>query len=103
MTSALAEISDLFNEGVAPANAGPEIQSRLHKHPDSPWRSLGHYLDYSGWADRDRFMYLDKAIKIHNIEQARRNASSKRAGSVVSIDSRSDSRSVIEELLSGVA
>src|ERR1700722_4956955 len=103
MTSALAEISDLFNEDVAPADAKPEIQTRLHKHPDSPWRSLGQYLDYSGWADRDRFVYLDRAIKVHNIEQARRNASSKRAGSVVSIDCQSESRSVIEELLRGVA
>ena len=103
MSGALTEISDLFNddEDLAPADAKPEIQTRLHKHPDSPWRSLGHYLDYSGWKDRDRFMYLDSAIKSHNIEQARRNASSKRSGVVVGIDSRS--RSVIEELLSGVA
>src|SRR5579859_4759177 len=24
-----------------------------------PWRSLGGCLDYSGWADRDRFIELD--------------------------------------------
>ena len=28
----------------------------------SPWRSAGGYLDYSGWAARDRFRQLDEAI-----------------------------------------
>ena len=28
-----------------------------------PWRSLGRYLDYSNWADRDRFVELDRAIE----------------------------------------
>jgi hypothetical protein len=30
--------------------------------PFSPWRSFGGYLDYSGWAARERFLELDKAI-----------------------------------------
>ena len=28
-----------------------------------PWRSLGRYLDYTNWADRDRFVELDRAIE----------------------------------------
>lgn len=28
-----------------------------------PWRSLGRYLDYSNWADRERFVELDRAIQ----------------------------------------
>ena len=85
MTSALAEISDLFNEDVAPADAKPEIQTRLHKHPDSPWRSLGQYLDYSGWADRERFVQLDIKIKALKIQQNRIKARS-RQSRIVSID-----------------
>ncbi|HTA46677.1 MAG TPA: hypothetical protein VK789_29740 [Bryobacteraceae bacterium] len=28
-----------------------------------PWRSLGRHLDYTTWADRDRFVELDRAIE----------------------------------------
>lgn len=39
-----------------------ESCSRLEKVPPSEWRSLGGYFDYTHWADRDRFMELDRAI-----------------------------------------
>jgi hypothetical protein len=86
MSSALAEISDLFNEDVACslADARPEIQSRLHKLPDSLWRSLGQYLD-SGWADRERFVQLDIKITALKIQQDRIYARS-RQSRIVSID-----------------
>ncbi len=29
-----------------------------------PWRSLGGFLDYEHWPDRDRFMELDAAISL---------------------------------------
>lgn len=31
--------------------------------PPGPWRSLGGYLDYTDWPERERFMELDLAIK----------------------------------------
>jgi len=34
----------------------------LQKLPPGEWRSLGGYFDYCLWADRDRFIELDKAI-----------------------------------------
>ena len=37
--------------------------SRLPKMPPDPDRSLGGYLNYSGWPDRERFMELDRAIQ----------------------------------------
>lgn len=39
--------------------AGPVYLSEL---PPSAWRSLGKRLDYTYWADRDRFVELDSAI-----------------------------------------
>lgn len=32
------------------------------KLPPGPWRSLGGYMDYSGWDERERFLELDAAI-----------------------------------------
>jgi hypothetical protein len=40
----------------------PQISAPLQTLPASPWRSVGGYLDYQGWAARDRFLELDKAI-----------------------------------------
>jgi hypothetical protein len=37
--------------------------SQLRKQPPSPYRSLGGYLDYAEWPDRERFMVLDCAIQ----------------------------------------
>lgn len=34
----------------------------MPKLPPSEWRSLGGYFDYCLWADRERFMELDRAI-----------------------------------------
>jgi len=31
--------------------------------PPSPYRSLGGYLNYAGWSERERFMELDRAIQ----------------------------------------
>lgn len=41
-----------------------EAQSRLHELPPGRWRSLGRHLDYTNWADRDRFVQLDWAIRL---------------------------------------
>jgi hypothetical protein len=40
------------------------VRERLpqEKLAPSPWRSLGGYLDYTGWQDRERFRELDDAI-----------------------------------------
>ena len=35
----------------------------LTPHPPGPWRSLGRYLDYTHWSDRERFRELDRAIQ----------------------------------------
>jgi hypothetical protein len=37
--------------------------SRLRELPPGPFRSLGKYLDYTDWPDRDRFMELDREIQ----------------------------------------
>ena len=39
-----------------------EINAPLQKVSAGPWMSVGGYFDYSNWADRERFMELDKAI-----------------------------------------
>jgi|SRR5579862_6262935 len=38
------------------------IHAPLPKLPPGPWRSLGGYMDYSHWEDRERFLALDAAI-----------------------------------------
>lgn len=46
---------------------GEQIRERasssLPQVAPGPWRSLGRYLDYTNWADRDRFVELDRAIE----------------------------------------
>jgi hypothetical protein len=39
-----------------------EATSSLHELPPAPWRSLGGYLDYINWPERDRFVQLDQII-----------------------------------------
>jgi hypothetical protein len=39
-----------------------EYTCPLEKVPPGEWRSLGGYFDYTHWADRERFMELDRAI-----------------------------------------
>ena len=46
-----------------PVEQGVETVSRLRRLPPGPFRSLGEYLDYSGWPDRERFLELDRALK----------------------------------------
>ena len=46
---------------VETANAVREIKP-LPKVEMGPWRSLGGCFDYTHWADRERFLELDKAI-----------------------------------------
>jgi hypothetical protein len=44
------------------ADTPREIRGPLSKVEPGPWRSLGGYLDYSHWQDRERFLELDRAI-----------------------------------------
>lgn len=39
------------------------VSEPLQKLPPGPWRSLGGYLDYTDWPERDRFAELDQAIQ----------------------------------------
>ena len=34
----------------------------LYELPPGPWRSLGGYLDYADWPERERFAELDRSI-----------------------------------------
>jgi hypothetical protein len=45
-----------------PAGPAREVKAPLPKLEAGPWRSLGGYFDYTHWADRERFLELDKAI-----------------------------------------
>jgi hypothetical protein len=53
-------------------NAGlelvPEAAGPLCRVEPGPWRSLGGYFDYSGWADRERFLELDRAIAAGEVQ-----------------------------------
>jgi len=58
-TLAAREVSprEQTGEVVAHENRGP-----LQPVAAGPWRSLGGYFDYSHWAERERFLELDRAI-----------------------------------------
>jgi len=74
--------------GLAPPQSGLESAcktSRLEKLPNCPFRSVGGYLNYAGWPDRQRFMELDRAIQL----RARENQNTE--GGVDSIDCPDDS------------
>lgn len=69
--AAIALLQELAraHEVGAPRSQEPRLHQRtyesappLKKLPPSEWRSLGGYFDYEHWADRDRFMELDRAI-----------------------------------------
>jgi hypothetical protein len=49
-------------------HADIEAISRLRRLPPGPWRSLGRYLDYTNWPERDRFLELDRAIARMRLE-----------------------------------
>jgi hypothetical protein len=54
--------------GLALARSGLESvckTSRLERLPNSPFRSVGGYLNYAGWPDCERFIELDRAIQRH--------------------------------------
>lgn len=46
-----------------------DAPSPLQMLPPGPARSLGGYLDYSGWPERERFLELDRAIARQAEEQ----------------------------------
>jgi hypothetical protein len=50
-------VQDIGRTGTTSPQSGP-----LQKVQPGPWRSLGGYLDYSHWEDRERFLELDAAI-----------------------------------------
>jgi hypothetical protein len=55
--------SDALNTiAFAPLQSVETGESRLQKLPPTQFRSLGGYLDYDDWKDRERFMELDRAI-----------------------------------------
>lgn len=71
----LALLRSFGNEADEPKNRGrrihtnhvtstvpTEVRGPLQKVAESPFRSLGGFLDYSNWADRERFLELDRAI-----------------------------------------
>ena len=41
--------------------------------PISSWRSLGGYLNYATWTQRERFIELDKAIMTAQAQQREKN------------------------------
>jgi hypothetical protein len=57
-----AENFRLDLEGVPLETDGAALPRR-HRLPPSPSRSLGGYLDYAGWPDRERFMELDSVLR----------------------------------------
>jgi hypothetical protein len=58
------------SECTLPAELVPDRKSDtggkrlLQELPPGTWRSLGKYLDYTNWADRERFIELDRAIQL---------------------------------------
>ena len=61
----LARVQELENQRPQEARVYQrtyEYTPPLQRLPPSEWRSLGGYFDYSLWADRDRFVELDRAI-----------------------------------------
>jgi hypothetical protein len=48
--------------GYQPHDTETQIH-RLRALPPGPTRSLGGYLDYSGWPDQQRFLELDMALQ----------------------------------------
>jgi hypothetical protein len=47
----------------APLETDGAALPRRHRLPPGPSRSLGGYLDYAGWPDRERFMELDSVLQ----------------------------------------
>ncbi len=56
------ELETVHSREVRTHQRSYESTPPLPKLPPSDWRSLGGYFDYCLWADRERFMELDRAI-----------------------------------------
>ena len=54
----------MYREGAAHPPSEPEHQVQPgQKLPPGPFRSLGGYLDYSDWPERERFLELDRILR----------------------------------------
>jgi hypothetical protein len=51
------------------ANTAAEPPSTLVRLPHLPWRSLGGYLNYEEWPERERFLELDQALTVLGAQQ----------------------------------
>lgn len=65
-----------------------EPPSQLFKLAPGPWISLGGFLDYEHWPDRDRFKELDEEIslgptQLHALRRRRRVLELRRGGKSV--------------------
>ena len=61
--SSLARLDQASPERLADAGQNQTFKP-LQLVPPGPWRSLGGYLDYRDWPDRERFHDLDRAIEL---------------------------------------
>ena len=50
---------------------GNPVLAPLKKLPPGRWRSLGGYLNYANWSERQRFLELDAAIEALQSSQPR--------------------------------
>jgi hypothetical protein len=48
----------------------PESGSSLYPLPPGRFRSLGRHLDYTDWPDRERFVALDRELKITRTQRS---------------------------------
>ena len=58
--SSINALPEIVND---PEHQDFEAISSLRRMAPGPWRSLGRYLDYTDWVDRQRFFELDRAIE----------------------------------------
>ena len=65
-----------FRANAASLTCNPPAFACLPELPPSRWRSLGKRLDYTYWADRDRFLELDAAIVASKEQQGTDNSHS---------------------------
>jgi hypothetical protein len=68
------EDADFDLDATSPAES-PEPDFPLYFNTKVPacrtWRSLGGYLDYDFWTERERFVQLDQAIQAQAIADSR--------------------------------
>ena len=68
----------------------PAEASCLPELPPSRWRSLGKHLDYTYWADRDRFVELDARIMANKELELQRTDNSRSAEAKTEQSDRTD-------------